>query len=41
MTSGVIWTPYDKSNKFYGSYMAPVVDVDSGHGVSYYTHHGN
>ena len=27
ITGGVIWTPYDWSNKFYGSYMAPVVDI--------------
>ena len=31
---GVMWTPYDWSNKFYGFYMAAVVDIDSRRGVS-------
>ena len=26
ITSGMIWTPYDWSNKFYGFYMAAVVE---------------
>ena len=30
ITSGVIYTRYDRSNKFYAFYMAAVVDIDSG-----------
>ena len=41
ITSGVIWTPYDWSNKFYGFYMAVVVDIDSGCDVSNYRCCGN
>ena len=41
ITSGVIWTPYDWSNKFYGFYMAAEVDIDSGRDVSIYMCCGN
>ena len=41
ITSGVIWTPYDWSNKFYGFYMAAVVDISSGHDVSNFTRREN
>ena len=41
ITSGVIWTPYDWSNKLYGFYMVAVVDIGSGHDVSFYTRRGN
>ena len=33
ITGGVIWTPYDWLNKFYGSYMAVVVGIVNGHGL--------
>ena len=41
ITSGVIWTSYDWSNKFYGFYVADEVDIDSGCDVSIYMRHGN
>ena len=44
MTSGMMWCdidPYDWSNKFYHFYMASVVIVVSGHGVSIHACHGN
>ena len=44
ITSGVMWCdidPYDWLNKFYGFYMAAVVDIVSGCDVSMHTHHGN
>ena len=44
ITSGVIRhdvDPYDWSKKFYGFYVAAVVDINSGHSVSIYMHHGN
>ena len=31
---GVIWTPCDWSNKFYGFYMVAVVDIDNGRDIS-------
>ena len=36
ITSGVMWTPYDWSNKFYGFPLAAVVDIVSGCDVSIY-----
>ena len=39
--SGVIWTPYDWSKKFYGFYIAAEVDIDSGCDISIYMHRGN
>ena len=44
ITSGMMWCDmdlYNWSNKFYGFYMAAVVDIDSGHDVSIYTCRGN
>ena len=44
ITSGVMWCdidPYDWSNKFYGFYMAAVVGIVSGCGISIHTCHGN
>ena len=38
ITSGMIWTPFDWSSKFYGFYMAAEVDID---GVNVYTRRGN
>ena len=37
IASGMIWTPYDWSNKFYGLYIAAVVGIDTGRDVSFYT----
>ena len=34
ITNGVIWTPYNWLNKFYGCYMAAVVSIGSGCDVS-------
>ena len=34
MTSGVIWTSYDWLNKFYSCYMATVVAIVNGRGLS-------
>ena len=34
ITNGVIWTPYNWLNKFYGFYMAAVVGIGSGCDVS-------
>ena len=41
ITSGMIWTPYDWSDKFYGFYIAAVVDIGSECDVSFYTCRGN
>ena len=41
ITSGVIESPYDWSNKFYGFYMAAAVGIVSGRGVSIHTCCGN
>ena len=41
ITSGVILTPYDWSNKFYGFYIAAVVGIISGRGLSMHTFCGN
>ena len=41
ITSGVICTPYDWLNKFYGFYMAAMVGIGSGRDVSKYTRRGN
>ena len=30
----MIWTPYDWLNKFYSCYMAAVVIIDNGHGLT-------
>ena len=43
-TTGVIWCdidPYDWSNRFYGFYMAAVVGIVSGRGMSIHTCFGN
>ena len=34
ITSGVIWTPYDWLNKIYSFYMAAVVIIDDGRGLT-------
>ena len=34
ITSGMIWTPYDWLNKFYSFYMAAVVVIDDGRGLT-------
>ena len=39
ISSDVIWTPFDWSNKFYGFYMAAVVNINSGRGISIYMCH--
>ena len=41
MISGVMWTPYDWSNKFYGFSLAAIVDIVSGRDVRIYTCRGN
>ena len=41
ITSDVMWTPYDWSNKFHGFYMAAVVDINSGHGVPHLPYDAN
>ena len=33
ITGGMIWTPYDKLNKFYSCYMAIVVIIVDEHGL--------
>ena len=34
ITRGVIWTPYDWLNKFYSFYMAAVVVINDGRGLT-------
>ena len=41
ITSGVIQTPYDWLNKFYGFYMTAVVGIVSGCDVSIHTRRGD
>ena len=41
ITSGVIWTPYDWLNKFYSFYMAAVVVIDDGCGLTVEAHRIN
>ena len=41
ITSGMIWTPYDWLNKFYSCYMAAVVVIDDGHGLTAEARHIN
>ena len=41
ITSGVIWSPYDWLNKFYSFYMAAVVVIDDGHGLTVEAHRTN
>ena len=38
ITSGVIWNPYDWLNKFYSFYMAAVVVIDDGRGLTVEAH---
>ena len=40
-TSDVMWHDMDCIIKFYGFYMAAVVDIISEHDVSIHTHRGN
>ena len=39
LISGMIWTPYDRVNKFYSFYMAAIVDIVSRGTIE--AHHGN
>ena len=41
ITSGVIWIPYDRLNKFYSCYMTTVVSIIDGHGLGIDMHNGN
>ena len=44
ITSGIMWCdidPYNWLNKFYGFYMAVIVDIVSGRDESIHTRHGN
>ena len=41
INNGVMWSDIDVLNKFYGFYMAAVVGIVSGHGVSIHTRRGN
>ena len=41
ITSGVIWTPDIWLNKFYSCYMATLVSIVKGHGLSIDIHCGN
>ena len=41
INNGVMWSDIDVLNKFCGFYMAAVVSIVSGHGVSIHTRRGN
>ena len=41
IASGVIWTPYDWLNKLYSFYMAAVVVINDGHGLTVEAHRIN
>ena len=41
ITSGMIWTPHHRLNKFYSFYMAVIVGITSMHGLIIKTCHRN